>query len=317
MNSFREIFDAQKAYFATNATKSYDWRIEQLDRMGRMLKENDARLQQAISRDFKTAWQEKVFEVLAPLATIDFIKVELKGWMEPVKEPVPRFLTSAGYEGIVHREPYGVALIMGPFNGPLTLLLHPALAALSAGNTCILKLHEALVATSALLTELVPRYFDPRAVATVSGRREEVTELLTLPFDFIFFTGSTKVGKIVMEAAAKNLTPVLLELGGQNPASRRRDRQPTRRGQEDCLGRDRVGRTVVHLSGLRLRPGVRRRRLRRRMQEGRRRTLWGGAEDERGLFPHHQLARGCTSRLTDRCRQGGRRGRLGPSCPLH
>ena len=218
MNSFREIFDAQKAYFATNATKSYDWRIEQLDGMGRMLKENDARLQQAISQDFKTAWQEKVFEVLAPLATIDFIKVELKGWMEPVKEPVPRFLTSAGYEGIVHREPYGVALIMGPFNGPLTLLLHPALAALSAGNTCILKLHEALVATSALLTELVPRYFDPRAVATVSGRREEVTELLTMPFDFIFFTGSTKVGKIVMEAAAKNLTPVLLELGGQNPA---------------------------------------------------------------------------------------------------
>ena len=217
MNSFREIFEAQKAYFATNVTRSFCWRIEQVDRMGRMLKENDARLQDAISQDFKTAWQEKVFEVLAPLATIDFIKAELEGWMQPVKEPIPRFLASAGYEGIVHRDPYGVTLIMGPFNGPLTLLLHPALAALSAGNTCILKLHEALVVTSALLAELVPTYFDPRAVAAVSGRREEVTELLTLPFDFIFFTGSTKVGKIVMAAAAKNLTPVLLELGGQNP----------------------------------------------------------------------------------------------------
>ena len=110
-----------------------------------------------------------------------------------------------------------MALIIGPFNGPLTLLIRPTLAALAAGNTCILKVSEQLSATSALLMDLIPRYFEPRAVSAVLGGREEVTELLKLPFDFIFFTGSTKVGKIVMKAAAENLTPVLLELGGQNP----------------------------------------------------------------------------------------------------
>jgi aldehyde dehydrogenase (NAD+) len=131
---------------------------------------------------------------------------------------VPRFLAKTGHKGIVYREPYGVALIIAPFNGPLTLLVRPAITALAAGNTCILKLSESLATTSALLLKLVPKYFDPRAVAAISGGPEEVGSLLKLPFDFIFFTGSTKVGKIVARAAADNLTPVLLELGGQNPA---------------------------------------------------------------------------------------------------
>jgi aldehyde dehydrogenase (NAD+) len=138
--------------------------------------------------------------------------------MEPVEAPLPKFLAQTGYKGIVYREPYGVTLVMGPFNGPLLLLIRPAISALAAGNTCVLKLSEQLGATSALLMELVPRYFDPRAVTAVKGGPEEVTELLKLPFGFIFFTGSTKVGKIVMKAAAEHLTPVLLELGGQNPA---------------------------------------------------------------------------------------------------
>jgi aldehyde dehydrogenase (NAD+) len=159
-----------------------------------------------------------VFETAAPLGETQFQKSQLKTWMEPVEAPLPKFLTETGHKGFVYRDPYGVTLIMGPFNGPLTLLIRPALAALAAGNTCILKLSERLSATSAILMDLIPRYFDPRAVSAVVGDREEVTELLKLPFDFIFFTGSTKVGKIVMKAAAENLTPVLLELGGQNPA---------------------------------------------------------------------------------------------------
>src|SRR6202023_1997707 len=107
---------------------------------------------------------------------------------------------------------------IGPFNGPLTLLFDPACQVLAAGNPCILKLSEGLPATSKVLLDLIPKYFDPRAVTAVTGSKDEVTELLKLPFAFIFFTGSVKVGKIVMEAAAKNLTPVLLELGGMNPA---------------------------------------------------------------------------------------------------
>jgi aldehyde dehydrogenase (NAD+) len=218
MNPFQTIFDAQKTYFTTGVTRTYDWRVEQLDRMAQLLVENETALQEAIAADFKTASQEYVFETAASIGETQFQKSQLKSWMEPVEAPLPKFLAQTGYKGIVYREPYGVTLVMGPFNGPLLLLIRPAISALAAGNTCVLKLSEQLGATSALLMELVPRYFDPRAVTAVKGGPEEVTELLKLPFGFIFFTGSTKVGKIVMKAAAEHLTPVLLELGGQNPA---------------------------------------------------------------------------------------------------
>src|SRR5712671_3401568 len=218
MNQFQKVFDAQQAYFASGVTRSYAWRVEQLDRMGRMIKENEAALQKAMAHDFKTASQEYIFETEASFLETEYQKSQLQSWMAPQEAPVPRALAATGHKGIVYRDPYGVVLIMGPFNGPLLLLLRPAITALAAGNTCLLKLSEQLGATTARLMELVPRYFDQGAVTAVMGHREEVTELLKLPFNFIFFTGSAKVGKIIMKAAAENLTPVLLELGGQNPA---------------------------------------------------------------------------------------------------
>jgi aldehyde dehydrogenase (NAD+) len=253
MNSFQNLFEAQKAYFATNVTRTYDWRIEQLDRMGRMIKENEAALQSAIARDFKTASQEYIFETLTSVGETEFQKGQLKAWMAPTEAPVPRALAEIGHKGVVYRDPYGVALIIGPFNGPLTLLIRPAITALAAGNTCILKLSSALPMTSALLLELVPKYFDPRAVFAVAGHREETTELLKLPFDFIFFTGSTSTGKVVARAAAENLTPVLLELGGQNPALVDKTANIPD-AAKDRLGCDGLGRAVVHFSGLRLCP---------------------------------------------------------------
>jgi len=218
MNSFQDLFDRQKRHFATGVTRSYAWRIEQLDGMARLVAENETELQRAIARDFKTASQEQIFETLACIGEVAFQKSQLKDWMKPVEAPVPRALAATGHRGVVYRDPYGVALIIGPFNGPLLLLLRPAIAALAAGNCCVLKLSEKLNSTSALLLDLVSKYFEPSAVAAVAGDREEVTELLKLPFDFIFFTGSTIVGKVIARAAAENLTPVLLELGGQNPA---------------------------------------------------------------------------------------------------
>src|SRR5215468_2092363 len=216
-NRFSDLFDRQKAYFNRNITKSYEWRIDQLDRLSRMLSENMGALSDAVGSDFKTALSEKIFEVAAPLGTIEVTKAGLRSWMQPVETPLPLFLAKSGHKGIVYREPYGVTLIMGPFNGPLLLLLRPAITALAAGNTCILKVSEA-PATAALLLTLIPRYFEPEALAAVSASGEETAELLRIPFDFLFFTGSTRVGKIVMRAAAEHLTPVLLELGGQNPA---------------------------------------------------------------------------------------------------
>jgi aldehyde dehydrogenase (NAD+) len=139
--------------------------------------------------------------------------------MKLVEAPIPKFLAASGHKGIVYvyREPYGVTLIICPFNGLLLLSLRPAATALSAGNPCILKLSDVIPATNELLLELIPKYFEPEALTAVSGNREKVTELLQLPFDFIFVTGSVIVGKVVMKAAAEHLTPMLLELGGQNP----------------------------------------------------------------------------------------------------
>jgi aldehyde dehydrogenase (NAD+) len=218
VKQFGALFDQQTAYFNSDATKSYEWRIDQLTRMETMLTEHTQALEDAISEDFKTASSEKVFEVSATLGTIAAAKSMLKDWMKPVDAPVPKALREVGYRGRVYREPYGVTLIIGPFNGPLLLLLRPAINAISGGNTCILKLSEELPATNAVLLPLIAKYFDPRAFTAVVGSREEVTALLTLPFNFMFLTGSVKVGKVVMRAAAENLTPVLLELGGQNPA---------------------------------------------------------------------------------------------------
>jgi aldehyde dehydrogenase (NAD+) len=218
MNPFQDLFDRQKRYFATGVTRGFAWRTEQLDRMARLVGENEAALQRAIGQDFKTASQEQAFETLACLGEVAFQKSQLKDWMAPTEAPVPRALAATGHRGVIYRDPYGVALIIGPFNGPLLLLLRPAIAALAAGNCCVLKLSNAVKAASALLLDLVPKYFEPDAVAAVAGHREETTELLKLPFDFIFFTGSTSTGKVVARAAAENLTPVLLELGGQNPA---------------------------------------------------------------------------------------------------
>jgi aldehyde dehydrogenase (NAD+) len=218
MQNFRKILERQKAYFSSGATKSYEWRIDQLDRMERLLKENTEAFYQAVQKDFKTASSEYVFEVQAPLGTIEFTKSQLSEWMKPVSTAVPKFLAASGHTTKVIREPYGPTLVIGPFNGPLTLIIHPAIGVLSAGNPCVLKVSEAIPATSNLLLKLIPQYFEPECLTAVWGAKDEVAELLKLPFDFIFFTGSVKVGKVVARAAAENLTPILLELGGQNPA---------------------------------------------------------------------------------------------------
>jgi aldehyde dehydrogenase (NAD+) len=182
----QDLFNKQKAYFASDATKAYEWRVDQLNRLTRMLKENFERFANASCKDFKTASQENVFEVSASIATSEFAKSQVKEWMRPVEAPLPKFLAKSGHKGMVYREPYGVTLIICPFNGPLVLSLRPAVAALSAGNPCILKLSEALLATDKLLLELIPKYFEQEALSAVVGGREVVTKLLELPFDFIF-----------------------------------------------------------------------------------------------------------------------------------
>jgi aldehyde dehydrogenase (NAD+) len=218
MNPFSDILEAQQSYFASNITRSLEWRVEQLDRMQQMLREHEVEFQTAIAKDFKTSRQEYEFETFTAIAEVDFQKSQLESWMTPEEAPLPKALMATGHKAFIHREPYGVTLIIGPFNGPLCLLIRPAINVLAAGNTCILKPSEKLTQTSALLARLIPEYFDPRAVCAVTPSREDSGKLLELPLDFIFFTGSTRTGKVVARAAAENLTPVILECGGMNPA---------------------------------------------------------------------------------------------------
>src|SRR5215475_6263467 len=111
-NIYQDIFDRQKAYFASNITKSYEWRIDQLERLAQLLSEHTNEFYDALSRDFKTALSEKVFEVGATLGTIEVTKSLLKSWMQPIEAPVPKFLTESGHKATVYRKPYGVTLII-------------------------------------------------------------------------------------------------------------------------------------------------------------------------------------------------------------
>ena len=219
MNSFQEIFNKQKAYFDSDATKSYEWRIDQLTRLENLCNENSEALEAAMSSDFKTASQEKVFEIMAPVGTAAFAKAELKEWMKPVDVVVPKALRESGHTAKVYREPYGVALVIGPFNGPLTLLFDPACQVHCGGQSVHPQTLRRVCPPPVRSCWISFRNISILGPSLPSREvRTRLTELLKLPFDFIFFTGSVKVGKIVMEAAAKNLTPILLELGGQNPA---------------------------------------------------------------------------------------------------
>ena len=217
MNKYQSLFDTQKEFFYTDVSKTYEWRIDQLNRLEKMLTENQETFCQALKTDFNKPPFEQLFEITVPLGNIKYYKENLKQLMTPEPVAIPKGLEETGNKGIIYKEPFGVTLVIGPFNAPILLLLDPAIAALAAGNPVILKPANTTPTVAALFQDLIPKYFKPEAVNIVTGGREEITALLELPFDFIFFTGSSAVGKVVMRAAAENLTPIVLELGGQNP----------------------------------------------------------------------------------------------------
>lgn len=217
MNKYQSLFDTQKEFFYTDVSKTYEWRIDQLNRLEKMLTENQEAFCQALKTDFNKPPFEQLFEITVPLGNIKYYKENLKQLMTPEPVAIPKGLEETGNKGIIYKEPFGVTLVIGPFNAPILLLLDPAIAALATGNPVILKPANTTPTVAALFQDLIPKYFEPEAVNIVTGGREEITALLELPFDFIFFTGSSAVGKVVMRAAAENLTPIVLELGGQNP----------------------------------------------------------------------------------------------------
>jgi aldehyde dehydrogenase (NAD+) len=171
----------------------------------------------ALNEDFGKPGVEAATEGFAILAEIDDALAHLEQWMQPI-EVTPSAYAAAGAKARIIREPKGQVLIFGPWNFPFSLLLQPLVGAVAAGNVCMLKPSELTPAIGAVSARIVRAVFDEAEVAIVEGGPEVAAALLELPFDHIFFTGSTKVGKLVMAAAAQHLSSLTLELGGKSPA---------------------------------------------------------------------------------------------------
>ncbi len=203
--------------FDRGLTRPLAWRRNQLDAMERMLRDNADRLLAALATDLHKAPTEAwTTEIGFTLADIDHQKSHLAKWSEPRKVRVPLAYQPASAR--IEPEPKGVVFIIAPWNYPLQLLLSPMAAAIAAGNAVVAKPSELASATSEALVDLCGRYLDPATITVCGGAADESTALLEQRFDHIFFTGGTRVGKIVMRAAAEHLTPVTLELGGKSPA---------------------------------------------------------------------------------------------------
>ena len=212
----KTVFQNQKNFFNSNKTKSIDFRKQQLKKLKKLLKENEDVLFEAIYRDFKKAKFETYTTELSLLySEIETALSQLNSWSK--KKRVRTNFANFPAKSYIIPEPLGVVLVIGAWNYPYQLAIAPAIAALTAGNTVILKPSEIAFHSSAIMAKIINESFDAAVFYVQEGGVPETTTLLELPFDKIFFTGSTAVGKIVYQAAAKNLTPVTLELGGKSP----------------------------------------------------------------------------------------------------
>lgn len=216
MMDMNETVTGLHHFFTTDQTLSLAWRREQLERMKRMITAHRKDIEWAVYLDLgKPAAETALMEIKLVLDEIKFVKPRLERWSGRHHVAMPLLMQPARSWTIA--EPKGVVLVISPWNYPLMLSLEPMVDAIAAGNCVCLKPSELSPNTSALLEKLIDEYLDPRAFAVVQGAVPETTELLTQPFDHIFYTGNGKVGSIIMTAAAKHLTPVTLELGGKSP----------------------------------------------------------------------------------------------------
>ncbi|WP_128543556.1 aldehyde dehydrogenase family protein [Larkinella soli] len=213
---FRELFEAQRRRAAQIALTGVRERIGKLERLRTYLLANRARLFRALFADFrKPAAETEMTELFTSVNELNTAIRHLRQWMKP--QPVSSPLAMFGTSGHIRYEPKGVTLIIAPWNYPFYLLAKPLTSAIAAGNTAILKPSELTPHTAEFVRQMVESQFSADEVTVVEGDAQVAGQLLELPFDHIFFTGSTAVGKKVMEAAARNLSSVTLELGGKSP----------------------------------------------------------------------------------------------------
>ena len=218
MSDVKSVFNKQKEFFYLGKTNDINFRIDALKKLKQVIKENEDKILDALKKDLgKSNFESYATEVGLVYEEINTHIKNIKRWskIEKIKSPIVHYPAKS----YIYKEPYGVTLIIGPFNYPFQLVIAPLVGAISAGNTAIIKPSENTKNTSILLEEMINENFQEEYLKVVNPLegKEAVSALLDLPFDYIFFTGSIRVGKIVMEKAAKNLVPVTLELGGKSP----------------------------------------------------------------------------------------------------
>ncbi|XP_069674375.1 aldehyde dehydrogenase, dimeric NADP-preferring-like [Periplaneta americana] len=216
MSNYSDIVQKARNAFKNGRTRPIAFRERQLKQFLRMCEENADAITEALAKDLHKSKQESVLlELLIIINEVKDILFHLHEWTKPEKPP--KSLAFAMDDVLIYKEPYGVVLIMGAWNYPVQLTLLPLVGAIAAGNCAIIKPSEISPATAELVAKLIPKFMDQECFHVVIGGIPETTELLKERFDYIFYTGSTSVGKIVRAAANEYLTPVTLELGGKSP----------------------------------------------------------------------------------------------------
>lgn len=212
-----KMIEEQRAFYFTRATKDVEFRKEQLLRLKETIKKYEKQVLEALQLDLhKSEFEAYSNEIGIVYDSISYMVKHVEQWMKPetVKTPI-HFQPGKSF---IVREPYGVVLIIGPFNYPFQLVMEPLIGAIVGGNTAIVKPSESAVHTAEVVKLILEEAFTPNFVRVVEGEKDEVQALIHASFDYIFFTGSVAVGKIVAKAAAERLTPISLELGGKSPA---------------------------------------------------------------------------------------------------
>jgi aldehyde dehydrogenase (NAD+) len=211
------IYNQQKSYYKSGQTRPLQHRLSALHYLKDTIKRHEAEVIEALHQDLnKSAFESYMTEIGILYTEIDYTIKHLKKWMTPKK--VKTALTHVGTKGKIYPDPYGVTLIIAPWNYPFQLAMAPLIGAIAGGNTAIVKPSELTPHTAEVIEKTITDAFIPEFIAVKQGGVDVSQQLLDTPFDYIFFTGSVNVGKIVMEKASKHLTPHTLELGGKSPA---------------------------------------------------------------------------------------------------
>jgi aldehyde dehydrogenase (NAD+) len=211
-----ETLEKQRKFFNSGQTRPVDFRIKQLRTVKQAIKNYEQRIIEALAADLaKSEFEAYGTEIGITYEEINFAIKHLPSWVAPEKVPTP--LTILPSRSFIYKEPRGTSLIIGPWNFPFQLNVIPLLGSIAAGNTSIIKPSEVAPATSSILAEIIAKTFSDEYIAVFEGDAEVAKELLAEKFDTIFFTGGTRIGREVAEHAARNLTPVILELGGKSP----------------------------------------------------------------------------------------------------